>query len=177
MAAFQQVAGGQVAAVSVVDAHVVVIVVVAVAVDQDDRDLGLFHLAVKFIGVHADDDDAVQIALLRQGQVALAHVGGRDDDVVTVLPGVQLDAAQDLAVKIVLEHEPAARLGLGDHDPDEPGAALGHGEGAGGEIGHIAQFVDCGQHTALGLPGDGFFIVEHVRNCGRGDARPGGDVF
>lgn len=141
MAALKDVLRGEIAAVGVVDAHIVVVVVVAVAVDEHDGYLALLHLLIELVRVHADDDDAVQVALLGQGEIALVRVRGGDEHVEAALPGAELDAAEDLAVKLVLEHQPALALRLRHDDADELAVVARAGERARGHVRRVAEVL------------------------------------
>ena len=167
----------EVAAVGVVYADVVVVVVVAVAVDEHYGYLALLHLLVKLVGVHAYDDYPVEVALLRERQVALVRVRGGDEDMVAALAGAELDAAEYLAVKLVLEHEPPLALGLGHDDAYELAVVARAGERARGHIRRIAQLLYRLLHALARLVGYRPLAAYGVADRRRGDPRRLGDVL
>jgi len=125
VAAAQHITGGKVAAIGIVNANAVKIVVVAIAVDQHNGDLRRFHLLIKLVGVHADHNNAVKVAFLRECQVTFIDIGGRNNYVVALPARIIFNAAHNFTVKAVLQHQAAAGLGLWHHDADQLGIAAG----------------------------------------------------
>ena len=176
MTAVQNVLGRQIAAVSIVDAYIMVIVVIAIAVDQYDRDPALLHLLVEGIRIHADDNDPVQIALLCQGQIALVGIRSRDDHMVAFLSGAQFNASQYLRVKLVLKHESASSLGLRDHYADQPGILSGAAQGTGCHVWCITQPLDGLLDPPACLLGNRALPAQCIRDGRAGDASLFGDI-
>ena len=82
--------------------------VAAVAIDQDDRNLRLFHLLVKFVRIHTDYNDSIQIALLGQRQIAFICVRCRNQNMIAAQTGIVFNAAENFTIKTVLEHQTLA---------------------------------------------------------------------
>ena len=165
MSVFQHIAGCQIAAVGIVDTDIVVIMVVAVAVNQHDGNLRFLHLLIEVVGVHANDDDAIQIALLSKGQITLVCVSCGNQNVIPLLASIILDASQDLAVEAILEHQPVTGFCLGDNHADQLGVA--HRKASGIQIRHIVQFFNGFHNTTLGFFRNRTLATERIRNgCG-----------
>ena len=94
---------------------------------------------------------------------------------VAALAGVIFDAAEHLAVKAVLEHQPVARLRLGDDHAYEHRVPAA--QPAGREVGDVVELLYGLAHAALCVLGDGALAVEDIGNGGRGHARPARDVL
>ena len=75
--------------------------VAAVAIDQDDRNLRLFHLLVKFVRIHTDYNDSIQIPLLGQRQIAFICVRCRNQNMIAAQTGIVFNAAENFTVKTV----------------------------------------------------------------------------
>ena len=69
--------------------------VAAVAIDQDDRHLRLFHLLVKFVRIHTDYNDSIQIPLLGNRQIALICVRCRNQTMIADQAGTVFNAAEN----------------------------------------------------------------------------------
>ena len=112
---------GQIAAIGVVDPNIMVVMVITIAVNQDNGNLCFFHLLVECVGIHADDNDAIQVPLLSQGEIALVRVCCGNENVVALLAGIVLDAAQYFTVEAVLEHQTFAGFRLRNNDANQLG--------------------------------------------------------
>ena len=121
VAIFQHIPGGKVTAVSVINTDIVIIVIVAVAVDQDNRDLRFLHFLIEFVRVHTDHDDAIQVSLLGQRQIAFIGIRRGNQNVIALLAGIVFDTAQNLTVKAVLKHQPVTGFCLRNHNANQLG--------------------------------------------------------
>ena len=175
MSVLQHIAGGKIASVSIINADVVIIMVIAVAINQDNGNLGFLHLLIKIIGVHTNDNNAIQIAFFCKGQVALVGIRCGNQNVVSLLPGVILNAAKDFTIKAVLEHQAVARFCLGNHNADQLG--IPHTQAPGIQIRHIVKRFDGFHHPAFGLFRNGTLTAKGIRNCCRRNARQLGHIL
>ena len=104
--------GSQITSIGIINSYAMVIVIVTVAVNQYNGDLCFLHLTVKVIRVHTDNNNSVKVSLFSQSQVAFIYICGRNNHMIAMLSCVILNAANDFTVKIILQHQFAAGLGL-----------------------------------------------------------------
>ena len=169
--------GGEIAAIGIIDPYIMVVIIVAITVNEHDGDLALLHLLIEAVRVHPNDNDPIQIPLLGQGQIALVGIGSRDEDMVTILARVVLDAAQHFAVKAILKHQPVSRLRLGNDHPDELGVLGRAAQRPRGDVGGVAQPLDGLLYPLARLLGNRSFPAQHIGDCRTGDTRLPGDIL
>ena len=139
--------------------------VAAVAIDQDDRNLRLFHLLVKFVRIHTDYNDSIQIPLLGQRQIAFICVRCRNQNMIAAQTCVIFNAAENFTVKTVLEHQTLAGLRLWNNDANEFG--IPHRQAACIQIRYIIQFFDCLHDAGFCFFRDRAFPIQDIGYCSR----------
>ena len=107
------------------------------------------HFLIEFVRVHTDHDDSIQVALLGQRQITFIGVRRGNQNVIALLAGIEFNAAQDLAVKAVLKHQPVAGLRLRNHNANQLG--IPHTQSAGIEVWYIIQLRNGILDTLLRL--------------------------
>lgn len=104
--------GSQITSIGIINSYAMVIMIVTIAVNQYNGDLCFLHLTVKVIWVHTDNNNPVKVPFFSQSQVAFIYICGRNNHMIATLSCMILNAANDFTVKIILQHQLAAGLGL-----------------------------------------------------------------
>ena len=167
MAQFQQVQGGQVAALLVVDAHQIGRHLVQAAVDDDHRRAHRRqHIGQRGIATDGREHDAVDALFQQHTQV------------VALLLRIVVGVAQDHAVAIALAAVLDTPRQFGKIRVDAVGHQQADGrraarlQRAGHGAGHVVEFGDRRLDLAPHVRADRAAVVHHMGNRGVGNPRP-----
>ena len=142
---------------------------VLIGIHQHHGHVCLFQIAIKLLGIGTYDDHAVEASLLREFEEALVRIRAGDDHMIAFLTAFVFDAAKELAIKRVVEHQLAAGLCLRAANPDQAG--LMACQSSRGIVRHVAQAFHRAEHQLARFRADALLVVEHIRD--RRDGQPG----